>query len=159
MTKNVCCVVLSWQRNIGVLKALYERAKQAPTARMLTIGDIRVGLASAEPANIDTAHWLCLFLQQIPLHTAAVGCTILKEADAIQALFVQLKLWPTVRHVVLAACVALNNIALHATPAVKATMRKIPKCRVLLQAVNESALDVHDGRHFAADVLKKLGML
>ena len=79
------------------------------------------------------------------------------EAGSIPVIFDQLRRWPAEAKVVKNACIALFNLALLRSAAVKSAMRSVPDCEALLRAARASGLDVRDGRQFAAEALTKLG--
>ena len=148
------------QAKRATLKGLRERASTEAGAGTITVADIRSAVACTEPAYAETADWFCVFVTYPSFHLKSAGCDLIMEAGAIAVIFDQLRRWPAEATVVLQACVALFNLALFGSAAVKSAMRSVPDCEALLRAARASGLDVDasDGERMAASVLTKLGL-
>lgn len=134
-----------------------ERCTTEAGTHAITVANIRSAIVLIEPAHVETAEWFCCFLLRLPHHLKSAGCDLLSEAAAIPVLFDQLRRWPADAVIMRNACIALFNLALFGSAAVKSLMRSVPDCESLLRLAQTSGLDVWDGRGWAALVLTTLG--
>ncbi len=142
---------------MATLKELWDRCLNEAGAGITTVADIQSAIALTEPAHAETAEWFCGFMIQPSFRLKSAGCDVIMEAGAIPVIFDQLRRWPAEANVVKYACIALLNLAIHGSAAVKSAMRSVPDCEALLRAARASGLDVYEGRHIAAEALTKLG--
>ena len=150
--------VLLSQAKVATLKELFDRASTEAGARTITVADIRSAIACTEPAHAETGHWFCYFMIRPSFHLKSAGCDLIMEAGAIPIIFDQLRRWPAEAKVVKSACIALNNLTLFGSAAVKSAMRSVPDCEALLRAARASGLELcDDGTSRATDVLTDLG--
>ena len=156
----ICHQLFLLQAKVAALKELRERASTEASARTITVANIRSAVACTEPAHADTAEWLCRFMCRLPSCLKSAGCDLIMEAGAIPVIFDQLRRWPAEANVVVVACIALNNLAMLGSAAVKSAMRSVPDCEALLRAARVSGLDVdsRDGERMKASVLQNLGL-
>ncbi len=149
--------VLLSQAKLATLKELRKRADTEAGARTIEVADIRSAVALTEPAHAETAKWFCCFVVKLSLHSKSAGCDLIMDAGAIPVIFDQLRRWPAEASVVKTACIALNNLALHGSAAVKSVMRSVPDCEALLRAAQASRLELRDnGTSRAAETLTEL---
>ncbi len=146
---------------MDTLTELCTRCDSKAGALTITEADIRSAIAITvrEPANPEVSNVFCRFIQRPSHHLKADGCDVIMDAGAIPVIFDQLRRWPAHADVVRRAGIALSNLTIEGSAAVKSAMRSVPAYEALLRAARASGLDVHNGRQYAAEVLVTLDKL
>lgn len=155
VTVVFCIACLLFQDKKAHLSQLNDKCVGSSTRCSVTIAEIKLGIACAQPAHPDTAFLFCEAMGYLAYDSAV--CDKIASAGGIPVIAQLLACFPDEEGVVMWACDALFYLAYYGSASIKSSVLAQPGIISELRAAGPrlQAWGRYDG---ATDALKQLGV-